>query len=177
MAIAARVTLEDFLKDPQIDERRLELIDGEVCEKPMPTFEHGTLAGELYAALRTFGYASVEARAIIPAVQRFDASSPVPGVSFYRDRRPPPGDWMRFPPHVSIEIVSPGQSRLELRAKIELYLAFGVESAWIVDPERRAIEVHEAGTRRVFADGETLTTPAVPGLSLDVSALFDSAAD
>ncbi len=33
----ARSRLEEFLANPTIEERRLELIDGEVCEKPTPT--------------------------------------------------------------------------------------------------------------------------------------------
>ena len=78
MGTAVLTSLEEFLADPEIDERRLELIDGEVYEKPMPTWGHGTLALEIGTALREHGFASVEPRAVIGAVASFDASSPIP---------------------------------------------------------------------------------------------------
>ena len=76
MAIATRLTLEEFTAIPGFDERRLELIDGELVEKPLPTWEHGRAAGELYVATRAYGSGAVEPRAMIPETARGEASSP-----------------------------------------------------------------------------------------------------
>jgi Uma2 family endonuclease len=175
MGTALRVRLEDFLADPGIDERRLELIDGEVYDKPMPTWGHGRTAFLVAQALDPFGYVAVEPRAVIPAAGSFDASSPIPDVAFYREAPPAGDEWMRHPPHVAVEILSPGQSRRDMRAKIDLYLAFGVESVWLVDPDGRSVEVYEGGSRRILDDSDTLTTAAVPGLALALGGLFDRA--
>jgi Uma2 family endonuclease len=173
MGIATRTRLEDFLADPEIDERRLELIDGEVHAKPMPTWGHATLAGELYAMLRPYGFAGVEPRAVIGRTAAFDASSLVPDVAFYRDSPPQAEEWMTRPPHVAIEILSPGQARRDLRAKIDLFIAFGVESVWLVDPSSRSVEVYEGGARRILGEDDTLTTDSVPGLAINLRELFD----
>jgi len=43
-----------------------------------------------------------------------------------------------------------------------------------VDPARRTIEVFEAGERRTLEGEDTLSSPSVPGLSVPVSALFET---
>ncbi|MGE5597385.1 MAG: Uma2 family endonuclease [Hyphomicrobiales bacterium] len=173
MVTSTRLTLDQFLAMRDIDERRLELIDGEVYEKVSPRWGHGRIAGELYQQLSQHGYASVETRAIIPPVGGFAASAPLPDVAFYRTSPPPDDDWMREPPDVVVEVLSLGQSRREMRAKVELYVAFGVKSVWVADLERESIDVYEEGGRRTFARGEELETAHVPGLRLAVGQLFD----
>jgi Uma2 family endonuclease len=172
---ATRIRLDDFLADPAIDERRLELIDGEVHAKPMPTWGHATLAGELYLSLRPFGFAGVEPRAVIGPTAAFDPSSLIPDVAFYRTAPPGRDEWMTRPPHVAVEILSPGQARRDLRAKIDLLVAFGVESVWLVDPSSRSVEVYEGGGRRILGEDDTLASSAVPGLAINLRELFDRA--
>jgi Uma2 family endonuclease len=172
MATATRLTLEEFLARPDIDERRLELIDGEVCEKASLTWGHGAIAIELGIALRPFGFAAAEPRAVVPPSGHRDGSSPIPDFAFYLDDPPPPDDWMRRPPDIAVEVRSPGQRRAELRAKVDLYRAFGVASIWLVDPERLEIEVFEHGTRQLLGLDDTITTTIVPGFSLGVRDLF-----
>lgn len=168
MATTTRVRLADFLLNPDIDESRLELIDGEVTEKPMPTWEHGEAAGEIYVILRQFGRASVEPRAVIEAA----GASPIADVAFYREGKPPKRDYMRTPPNVVVEVMSPGQSLPFMRRKAELYASFGVESIWIVNLERAELRVIEDGQERLLLAGQRLTTAAVPGLDVDAAALF-----
>ncbi len=55
MATTTRVRLADFLLNPDLDESRLELIDGEVTEKPMPNFGHVRTAGNIIVALHRLG--------------------------------------------------------------------------------------------------------------------------
>lgn len=175
MATKTRVSLDEFLALPGIEERRLELIDGEVCEKMSPRWGHGTLAGELYVLLREYGFPSIEPRAIIPGNADFDDSAPLPDLAFYRENPPEAFDWMRHPPDVAVEAISPGQSRREMRAKAELYVRFGVPSVWVFDLERETVDVYENGARRTLAGDDRLETAAVPGFSVVVSSLFDLA--
>lgn len=174
-APVTRMGLEDFLALPDIDERRLELIDGEVYEKMSPRWGHGALAIELGAALRSVGYASAEPRAIIPQGTGADESSLLPDVAFYRESPPEPNDWMRRPPDVAIEILSPGQGRRDVRAKVDIYLQFGVQSVWVFDLDRRSVDVYEAAERRTLGPDDRLISAAVPGFEVQVGELFDRA--
>lgn len=175
MTAATRLSLEEFLARPDIDERRLELIDGEVCEKMSPTWGHGAIAIELGVALRPFGFASAEPRAIIPETADRAGSSPLPDLAFYLDDPPPHDDWMRRPPDIAAEVRSPSQRRAELRAKVDLYRDFGVRSVWLIDPERREVEIFESGERRLLGLDDAITTTVVPELSLTVRDLFTRA--
>jgi Uma2 family endonuclease len=172
MATRTQVTLQAFLADPGIDERRLELIDGEVVEKPMPTWGHSRLAYLVCRQLEPFGYPGVEPRAIIEAAPGRPEASPIPDAAFYRTNPPARSDWMRQPPAVAIEVLSPGQSLAQMRRKVAIYESFGVESTWIIDGERQAVHVYEQAAERIFRPGEMLTSIAVPGLEFDVAVLF-----
>jgi Uma2 family endonuclease len=168
-----RLSLEEFLAMPDIDERRLELIDGEVYEKVSPRWGHGYVAGRLFAQFDAIGYASVEPRAIIGERSDRGPSSPLPDVAFYRSDPPADDEWMTRPPAVAVEILSLGQSRAAMRAKVDLYLSFGVESVWVVDLEREAVDIYESGIRRTLSGDEAIESPAAPGFHVTVSKLFE----
>ncbi len=171
MPTRTRMSLAEFLAIPDVEERRLELIDGEVCEKVSPRWIHGRLQLMVASLLEEFGYAAVEARTLIanPGTRR--PSAPLPDVAFYREA-PQTDDWLRDPPNVVVEVLSPDERPNELRLKISIYLDFGVESLWVVDPERRTFEVHEQGSVRTLSGEEVLGSPAVPGLSIRISDIF-----
>ena len=154
MTIATRVSLAQFLATPATEEQRLELIDGEVYQKPMPTFDHGDLQ--------------------IEAAGLGDDSAVLPNVVFFRSESPREHGHVTIPPHVAVEILSPGQSRLEMSAKARIYLGFGVESVWLVDPARRTIEVFESGERRTLSAEDLLESRSVPGLSGAAGLMFET---
>ena len=174
MAVATRVSLAHFLAMPGIEAQRLELIDGEVYQKPVPTFDHGDLQIDFGHLLKQFGRASSEARTLIPAAELREDSAVLPDVVFFRPASPREHGHVTLPPHVAVEILSPGQSRLELSAKARIYLEFGVESVWLVDPARRTIEVFEAGARRTLSGDDVLSSASVPGLEVKAGSLFDT---
>lgn len=174
MTTETRLTLPEFLALPGVDERRLELIDGEVTCDMSPTWEHGELAFEICRILKQFGRASVEVRTIIPGGGTRSESALIPDVAFLRREAPSIRGRLTVPPHVVVEVLSPGQSRVEMRAKVDVYLAFGVEAIWVVDPERQTIDVFEAAARRALAPHDVLTSVSVPGLSVRVGDTFGS---
>ncbi len=175
MVSSTRLRLEEFLAMPRIEEDRLELIDGEVYDKPMPRWGHARQAGQLVGELNRFGFAGVEPRAIIPVAGDLEASAPLPDVAFHRDNPPADDEWMSRPPHVAIKILSLGQSRTEMRTKVEVYLRFGVESVWVVDPERGTVDDYEGGSRRTLSGDDLLESAAAPGFSMRVADLLGRA--
>ncbi len=172
MTTRTRLSLEEFLAMPEIDERRLELIDGEVYEKVSPRWGHGRIAGRLFGLFDEIGFAGVEPRAVIGAGSDLGPSSPIPDVAFYRQDPPADDEWMTRPPAVVVEILSLGQSRAAMRAKIDTYVAFGVESVWVVDPERESVDIYERGARRTLSGDDAIESPAAPGFHVTVSKLF-----
>ena len=54
------------------------------------------------------------------------------------------------PPYLCIEILLPDDIAVDVRTKVEEYLAFGVAYVWLIDPSARRGEIHSAeGIERV----------------------------
>jgi Uma2 family endonuclease len=167
-----RLTLDEFLALPDIEERRLELIDGEVHEKMSPRWGHGALALELGFALRAFGFVATEARAVIPDAPSWGPSAPLPDLSLYKGAPPKSEEWMTRPPDLVVELLSVGQSRTEMRAKAAVYIQFGVPCIWVFDLERQTVDIYEAGERRTLTTADTLTSATLPGFAERIGELF-----
>jgi Uma2 family endonuclease len=65
-------------------------------------------------------------------------------------------------PELCIEVVSPSNSRKELREKIEAYLAAGAKEVWLVYPQSKRFELH--GTAGLLERS---------AFAVDLSGLFD----
>jgi Uma2 family endonuclease len=167
-----RLRAEEFLALPSVEERRWELFDGEVVCRVAPSFDHGALQLEVGHLLRPFGHAATAARTVIRGSGDRRDSALLPDVAFFRRGAPRPHGVVIEPPHLVVEILSAGQSHVEARAEADVYLAFGVESVWLIDPDVRSVDVFEGGTRRTLVGGDLLTTASVPGLEIAVSGLF-----
>lgn len=81
-------------------------------------------------------------------------------------------------PDLVVEILSPGNTRREMKDKLELYQAAGVPEYRVVDPEHEFILVYTCNETGAYVgsipytDGDLLTTPIMPGLPLDVTRIF-----
>lgn len=81
-------------------------------------------------------------------------------------------------PDIVIEILSPGNTRREMKDKLELYQNAGVPEYWVVDPEHEFIIIYtpnEAGQyigSVPYTEGMILQTPILPGFELDIDTVF-----
>jgi Uma2 family endonuclease len=83
-------------------------------------------------------------------------------------------------PDLVVEILSPGNSKKEMRQKYEIYEAAGVREYWIFDPERNAVFVYflDENTQKfvavlpTFTDDDVLTSHVFPDLKIDLSTIF-----
>ena len=81
-------------------------------------------------------------------------------------------------PDIVIEILSPSNNKKELKYKHELYEKSGVKEYWIVDPREKAVQIYLLTDGRLLASGhlfseDKITTPLLPGFSLDLNELFN----
>jgi len=81
-------------------------------------------------------------------------------------------------PDLIIEILSPGNSRTEMKDKFELYQEAGVIEYWIVSPIECMVQVwklNEQGfyfSLQPFLEGDILTTPIIPNLEVNLTDIF-----
>lgn len=104
-----------------------------------------------------------------------------PDLSIYRDPPEEPGNWATWIPDIVVEVVSPSSRQRDYEEKPEEYLLFGVREYWIVDRMRGEMVVHRrVGGRwqvRAVKPPDKYETRLLPGLQVDVGAIFDAAGE
>ena len=82
-------------------------------------------------------------------------------------------------PDIVVEILSPGNNAKELKNKFDIYEEAGVKEYWIVSPQDQTFVVHTLvegryQPSRMMTTGDIVTSPLLPGFSLDLSGLFEA---
>ena len=144
---ARRYTPEELLALP--DGKSYELVDGLLVERNMGA-ESSEIGGNLYFHLRLF-CREHDLGIVWPADNGYQCFPHAPGlvrrpdVSFIRRGRLPgdvsPKGWVRIPPDLAVEVVSPNDSAEELEEKLRDYRKAGVPLVWVIYPELRAAKV------------------------------------
>lgn len=81
-------------------------------------------------------------------------------------------------PDLVVEILSPGNSKKEIRLKHELYEEAGVKEYWIVYPEEESIAVFLLNDNNryagaiLYASGENIYSTSVAGFSINLTEIF-----
>ena len=174
-----RFTYEDYLLTP--DDRRYELVDGDLLLTPAPTPYHQRVAGHLFAALLEFVRGRSLGEVIVApcdvVLSRFDVVQP--DILFVRsDRLSIIGEKnIQGPPDLVIEVLSPSTEDRDRTLKTKLYARSGVRELWIVDPSAKTVEILAgAGSglrpRAVVGGAETLRTAILPGLEIPLARVF-----
>lgn len=176
-----RLTLEE-LEGTGGPEGLWEVIDGEVVEMPPAGGRHSRLGVRVSRFVGNFvddhqlGIVFGADGAFIlrdePLLLR------VPDVAFVRTERLPAnfddGGFLRVPPDLVVEVLSPFDRSVEVLAKVVMWLEAGVALLWLVDPGAETVTVYRPGdpprllTREQTLDGEDI----LPGFTLAVSAIF-----
>ena len=177
-----RLTVQDYLDIPEEDENRYELIDGELYMAPAPTWEHQESIGNLYSVLREFVRANELGRIVASPIDVYLSDTDVfqPDIVFVSIERLNiiHSSGVHDAPDLVIEMLSPSTEQRDLTIKRERYAMFDVKEYWLANPIAKTITVLRLRDSAfeligVFTEGTTLETPILPGLHVDISAVFD----
>jgi Uma2 family endonuclease len=171
-------TYEDLFSLPE--DKRYEIVEGALHEMPSPSVDHQTILLNLLFLLG-------------PVIQRlqgrlfpspldvfFPGADPVqpdilvllPGWRGTLEQRGPQGA-----PDMAIEILSPSNRNHDLLTKRALYGSAGVRECWIVDPERKTVDVltlegDALVTAQTASGDEAVVSPLLGGGSFPLPAIF-----
>jgi Uma2 family endonuclease len=144
MAVAALVPIEEYLSTSWDPDR--EYLAGRLIERNVGELDHSYLQSLLLKLLDRRGLlAFVELRVQVRA-DRFR----IPDVLAVRQM--PSGRFLRRPPYIVVEVLSPDDRSRDLDDKIDDYLAFGVENIWVIDPGRFRLTVWTRDGGRICRD-------------------------
>ncbi len=159
MSTTAGLSVEAYLRTsfPGLDK---EYRDGELIERGMPDYPHGSTQGLLAAF---FVNARKRHRLYVASETRLRVGPRVfliPDVSVFHPD-PPKLNVPDEPPFVAIEILSPDDRLKAVHEKLKEYRVWGVRHVWLVDPH---------GKRMYTYDAELVETPTlrIPELNLEI---------
>jgi Uma2 family endonuclease len=178
---AQSLTLDDFLKMPEIDEHPyLEYHSGRIEAKMSPQGKHSRIETKLAARLDAFGEERGLGGAFVELRCTFAGRSLVPDIVFLREEHIETdltGEILELtlrPPDIHMEVISPTRSASKCREKLAFSIANGCPLGWLIDPSRKMVHVYRPGrppqplAANGFLDGE----PVLPGYRLPVTELF-----
>jgi Uma2 family endonuclease len=182
MPATALLTSEQYLALPdEFDKNgnhvKDELIGGEVVRMPPPSLVHDLIKNKINEllliylldnkelALRCFVEMGTE-------VSKHDTF--VPDVSVVSQKRLSANDRiLRGSPEIAIEVVSPTDTAIRLKSKVDAYLAGGSQTVWVVYPDARSVMVHTTDSVRELKADQNIEAALIPGFSTLVSAFFE----
>lgn len=175
----ARFTLADYLNLPEYP--RYELIEGELLLTPSPIFRHQWIVQRINVALWAWvvdGNRGLVVAAPMDVILSDETVVQPDVIVILNENRHIIRERIEGPPDLVVEVLSPTTKDRDLVSKRDLYAKHGIREYWIVDPDRRSIEVNEwtAGGYRsagVFSDQDTLRSPVLPGFELAVERVFE----
>jgi Uma2 family endonuclease len=180
------VDWEGYLNLPD-DLTHYEIIDGEVIPLASPTIKHQIVSRELFRRLDTQITAKRLGEILYAPLDFVIRRAPVrtrqPDLFFLSRERLQ--DWahlqeqprLEFAPDLVIEILSPSDTYTYWSEKLQDYFALGVPEVWLVDVDKRAIEVQvrEANGYRSlgwFAGEQIVPSQVLAGLELKPAEVF-----
>jgi Uma2 family endonuclease len=168
-------TYEDYRKLPD-DGWRYEVIEGELHMNPAPSFWHQDASINLATEMVNFVKQRQLGKVVTAPidVKLGDLANPVqPDILFiHQDRLAMIQErWIDGPPDLIVEILLPGNWIDDRRTKFSLYAVSGVREYWIVDPDKRQIEVFmlRRGAYELigrFDAGERARSEVLPGFEV-----------
>jgi Uma2 family endonuclease len=185
MAVTAqphqRLTVDEFFALPG-EQRHTQLIDGEIVVNA-PSMRHQRILYWMAYELETFRRANphLGSPGLEMDVPVGNHDVYLPDLWWSSPSRLPGPIRFEAMPDLAIEIGSPSTWRFDVGTKKRGYEAAGLPELWLVDTVRDRVILHRRSHPDVTAfdvtfevtPGEDLTSPLLPGLTLDVAELFD----
>lgn len=85
-----------------------------------------------------------------------------------------PVNYWAITPDLVAEVISPSESKREVKLKTERWLEFGARLVWLVRSKSKTVEVHRRNSNCLLTEGDLLTgEEVVPGFEIAVSEIFD----
>jgi Uma2 family endonuclease len=180
---STRLTAEEYFALPPT-QKRTQLIDGEIVVTEA-TLRHQRIMLEIGFQLTLWLRANPgQGEAGYPVdVHLDDHNVFAPDVWWVPESERPSRDAKRIvgPPALAVEVRSPSTWRYDVGTKKRTYERLGLAELWLVDTAADVVLVYRRSSPAAaefdvaleLVAGESLTTPLLPGFTLDLAALFD----
>lgn len=174
MSAKTLISVEEFDRLEE-EEFRYELDEGELITLTRPGTDHGRIERRLLMVLQTYlddrGGGEAFGPDILfvlgPLTKRApDVSVVLRAIGSVKE--------IAGAPDIAAEILSPSNTKKEMRRKLSQFFATGCKLAWIIDPQTRTVQVWDSisGPSCVLRESDSLETPLLPGFIFPIAKLF-----
>lgn len=171
-----------YRKTPET-KRRYDIVDGVIqFMSPSPNLSHQEILGRVFLILHRHVERNQLGKVYLAPADVIISRSPLrtrqPDVMYVSNKRLALArEVMHGGPDLVVEILSPGNTRKHIEAKLRDYASADVREVWLVDPKQKRISVWhpEQGEFRqtaVFEAGGRLRSRVLPRLALPVRKVF-----
>jgi Uma2 family endonuclease len=164
--------------------KRYEIIDGDLHSTCAPHIRHQGVATRINTRLEVWSEATGLGRSFqTPGLVFTPTDAVIPDVVWASNQCLATGidDQGHFTvaPELVVEVLSAGKEnhQRDCELKLKLYSLYGVQEYWIGDWQAQTIAVYRHGDGRLqlvgtFSQSDRLTSPLLPGFSLEVASVF-----
>jgi len=150
-----KYTYEDYKSLSVCENKQYELLDGEIIMVPAPSTYHQKISGQIYFLIKLF----------------VEKTSSKDRLDIIKEEE------IRGAPDLVIEILSPATEKKDRFYKKSLYARHAVREYWIVDPDKKTIELYtltEEGLKlhQEYKIGDILRSIVLEGLEIDLKDIF-----
>jgi len=175
-----KFTYRDYKGLPESETKRYELLEGELVMVPSPSFEHQRISRELELLLGNFVKKNKLGEILdAPFDVHLGEDVVQPDILFVSKERSGiiTEEEIRGAPDLVIEIFSPTTVERDRTYKETLYAREGVREYWMVDPEKKTVQVMTLGKAGfenfgTYGKKDTLKSPIFPALNIKLSQIF-----
>lgn len=168
---------------------RVELIKGKIFKmSPAPSRVHQEVAGNIFLKLGNFLDGKLCKVYSAPFDVRFPKESKAdkdvytvlqPDICVVCDKSKLDARGCIGAPDLVIEILSPGNTKMELLNKYRVYEEFGVKEYWVVSQSDQSILIYTLNDSgkfqpsKIFTHSEKITSSVLPGFELELDDVFE----
>ncbi len=143
METNVKYNYQDYLHLP--DNKRYEIIDGDLFIVPSPNESHQRILANLFHALSHYLKQNKLGRVYFAPFDVLFSEEDIvqPDIIFvsHENKRIITKDNIKGAPNMIIEVFSPATFKRDMGSKKKLYARHGVQEYWIVDPEHKTVDV------------------------------------
>ena len=164
--------------------KRYEIIDGDLYLTRAPHIRHQGVTSKLHVRLENWSEQTGLGSAFeVPGVIFTPTDAVIPDVIWISQERlasnVDDAGHITIAPELMVEVLSPGQrnEQRDKQVKLKLYSLYGVQEYWIANWKFKTLDVYRRDNAQLqlvhtLMVGDTLTSPLLPGFSVDLSQIF-----
>ncbi len=177
-----KFTVKDYMTTPE--DKRYQLLDGELILAPAPTTRHQRILLRLYDEVNRFVQSNQLGEVLLSPcdVVLSDHDVLEPDLLFVSNSRSNivTRANLQGAPDLVVEILSPGTAGYDRGYKQTLCGRHGVREYWLVDPDAATVEVLVESAQGLelaatYTREDILTSPLLAGLVIELAAVFRDA--